>query len=103
MEASEPFKKQYMVEFDVPNLTTELLEMIPEQRIQINKLFIEGRLLSYSLSMDRSKVFAIFLAIDDEQLIESIESLPLSVYMGYTSMELMFHNTIQLIPTMSLN
>ena len=103
MEPSEPFKKQYMVEFDVPSLTTELLEMIPEQRIQINKLFIEGRLLSYSLSMDRSKVFAIFLAIDDEQLIESIESLPLTVYMEYTSMELMFHNTIHLIPTMSLN
>lgn len=104
MENSEEMKNQYMVEFQVPvPLTEELLSMIPDQRKAINELFIEGKLVSYSLAMDRSKVYAIFLAQGEDELIRAVNLLPLTVFMDYDFHELMFHNTIHLIPTMSLN
>ena len=93
-----------MVEFDVPQpLTEELLAMIPAQREAIDKLFVDGKLLSYSLSEDRSRVWAIMLAKDEAELIESINALPMTLFMEFDYQELMFHNTVHLVPSMSLN
>ena len=95
---------QYMVEFVVPTpLPDELFQMIPEQRKEVDNLFTSGHLLSYTLSMERNKLWAVFLAGSESELLSHIDQLPLSKYMEYNYYELMFHQSLKLLPTMSLN
>ena len=96
--------KQYMVEFDVYyQIDGDFERKIPLQRSAINKLFESGKLLSYSLSKERTKLWGVFLVDSESELVNIIEELPLTPYMDYDYSELLFHNGLSLIPTMSLN
>ena len=103
MEQSEIIKKQYMVEFEVPELTPFMLGMIPEQREAIDEMMVKGKMISYSLSMNRDKAWSLMLADNESELLQIIDELPMSSYMSFNYKELMFHNTVHLIPAMSLN
>ena len=104
MEQNNEFLKQYMVEFDVPDpLTEEFLDIIPQQRDVLDALFSEGKLLSYTVSADRSRVWAVMIAESESELLTYIDELPMTPYMDYDYSELMFYNTVHLIPAMSLN
>ena len=97
-------KKLFMIEFDLPeNLTEEFLALIPKQRFMVNNLLAEGTLKSYSLSMDRSRLWAVLAADDEFEAKEVIEQLPLSDYMFPTVSELMFHNASDMVLQFSLN
>lgn len=103
MHQSKDFK-QYMVEFIVPTpVSEEIISLIPDQREIVEQLFTGGKLLIYSLSEDRSKLWAIFLANSESELILLIDRLPLTSFMHYDYKELMFYQSLQLLPTMSLN
>lgn len=95
---------QYMVIFDImyPN-DDQFMALIPEQRSKVNRCFHEGKLMSYSLNQERSRLWAIFNVQNESELIGLIDSLPLSKYMDYNYEELMFHNSLHLIPSSSLN
>ncbi len=96
--------KQYMVEFDVYyQIDSEFESKIPSQRNEISRLFENGKLLSYSLSKERTKLWGVFLVNSESELISIIEKLPLTPYMDYDYNELLFHNGLSLIPSMSLN
>ncbi|MEL6122396.1 MAG: hypothetical protein AAFQ02_07015 [Bacteroidota bacterium] len=97
------YLNQYMVEFDVPPLSDDLLDLIPDQRDVVDDMFASGKLLSYSLTEDRRKLWAVMLAQSESELIMLIDMLPMTGYMDYNYHELMFHNTVHLIPSMSLN
>ena len=103
MEQNDIHLKQYMVEFDVPQLTEFLLQMVPDQRATIDEMMVKGKMISYSLSMNREKVWSLMLAQNESELIQLIDELPMTPYMDYDYKELMFHNTVHLIPAMSLN
>ncbi len=104
MERNNEFLKQYMVEFDVPDsLTEEFLELIPEQREAVDSLFTAGKLLSYTVASDRTRVWAVMIAESESELIMNIDELPMTPYMDYDYSELMFYNTVHLMPAMSLN
>ena len=104
MEQNNQLLKQYMVEFNVPvPITDDILDLIPDQREQVDELFASGKLLSYSLSLDRTRLWALMLADTESELITIIDSLPMTPYMDFDYSELMFHNSIHLIPAMSLN
>ena len=92
-----------MVEFEVPELTPFMLSMIPEQREAIDQMMVKGKMISYSLSMNRDKVWSLMLADNESELLQIIDELPMSSYMSFDYKELMFHNTVHLIPAMSLN
>ena len=77
--------------------------MIPQQRMAVHELFLAEKLLSYTLALDRKKLWAIFIAKDRESLKKHINTLPMSPYMTYNIAELMFYETVQYIPSMSLN
>lgn len=95
---------QYMVEFIVPYpITEEIISMIPDQRAVVEKLFAGGKLVIYSLAEDRSKLWAIFVASTESELLKLIDRLPLSSYMEYDYHQLMFHQSVQLLPALSLN
>ena len=96
--------KQYMVEFDVYyQIDGDFEAKIPSQRNAISLLFEQGKLLSYSLSKERTKLWGVFLVSSESELIQLIEKLPLTPYMDYDYSELLFHNGLSLIPSMSLN
>ena len=96
--------KQYMVEFDVYyHIDTDFEAKIPMQRLAVSKLFAQGKLLSYALSKERTKLWGVFLVQSESELIKIVDQLPLTPYMDYDYSELIFHNGISLIPSMSLN
>ena len=96
--------KKYMVEFEIPSpFPIELERMIPDQRMAVHDLFMNEKLLTYTLALDRSRIWAIFLAEDEMDLRQNIDMLPMTEFMTYDYSELMFHETVQYIPSMSLN
>lgn len=96
---------QYMIEFELPaNMDTEFIQRIPAQRLKINELMESGKILSYSLSADRQKLWCILKAESEVEAMETIAEFPLIEYMDPTVTELMFHNMVAArIPLFSLN
>lgn len=96
---------QYMVEFDLPAAMDEdFLNRIPAQRLKVEELMEKGALLSYSLSIDRQKLWGIFKADSELEVMEFISEFPLIEHMKPTITELMFHNMVAArIPLFSLN
>lgn len=104
MDQNKELLVQYMVEFDVPlPLAEELLDMMPDQRESLDRLFSSGKLLSYTVAGDRSKVWAVMIAESESELLSYIDELPMTPYMDYDYHELMFYNTVHFMPAMSLN
>lgn len=93
-----------MVVFDVPlPVTEEIISLIPDQRAAVNRLFTNGKMILYTLSNDRSKLWAVFLAESESELLTLIDKLPISSYMDFSYHDLMFFQSSQLLPAMSLN
>jgi len=104
MAQKDNFVKQYMVEFEVPQpMTEDMFLLVPEQKQKFDELFTSGKLLSYSLSMDRERLWAIFMASSESELLTYIDMLPMTPYMDFDYDELMFYNTVSMLPSMSLN
>lgn len=93
----------YMVEFEVPQLTEEMLALIPRQRYVIDQLMFQKKIVSYALTLSRSKLWIVFIASSESELVYLIDSLPMTKYLSYDYHELMFHNAAQFLPSMSLN
>ena len=97
-------RKAFMIEFDLPSVfTEEFMALIPKQRYVLNELMDQGNVQSYSLALDRSKLWMIAVAETEFEILELIEQLPLSVFMTPDISALMFHNTASLALQFSLN
>jgi hypothetical protein len=95
---------RYFVEFDIETpFTKEMAMQIPAQRKRVSSLFYEGKILSYAISAERDKLWVVFVASTEEELVRLIESLPMIVFMTYQYRELMFVQMASVIPEMSLN
>ncbi|NJL75325.1 MAG: hypothetical protein HC892_10120 [Saprospiraceae bacterium] len=96
--------KQFMVEFDLPDpFPIEFVQRIPQQRNMVNYMLAEGKIKSYSLSLDRSKLWSIFVAESEFEVMELIAQFPLSDWMRPNIQELMFHNSSDMVLQFSLN
>ncbi|MBK8443890.1 MAG: hypothetical protein IPL35_10985 [Sphingobacteriales bacterium] len=98
--------KEFMVEIALPqNPPPHFWQLIPEQRKYIAALFDEAKLLNYSLSADRSRLWVVLPAENEDKVREIIENMPLYDYFEYRAVELMFHENISFgqIPMISLN
>lgn len=97
-------KKLFMVEFDLPELLTpEFVALIPAQRDLVNQWLAKGEIKGYSLSMDRSKLWVVFVSESEFVVLEKISEMPLSDYLEPEIRELAFHNTEELVLQFSLN
>lgn len=98
-------RTQYMVVFTLPQpLTEEFISRIPQQRQAVNRLMQEGKMLSYSLSLETSKLWTVFSAPSEVELMELISSLPLTKYMKVHVSELtFFHSAQAFTPAFSVN
>ncbi|MEM6347476.1 MAG: muconolactone Delta-isomerase family protein [Bacteroidota bacterium] len=96
---------QYMVEIDLPALMTQqFMSLIPAQRTLVNELMSEGKIDSYTLSLDRSRLWVIFLAETELEVSDTLDNFPIMPYCDYEISELMFHNTMtRELPVISLN
>ena len=95
---------RYMVEFTIPDdFTQEMAESIPAQRNKVETYFYNGKLLSYTLAADRSKLWAIFVCHSEAELINLIENLPMTKYLDYNYNQILFHEMITKFPSFSLN
>jgi len=93
-----------MIEFDLPQVfTEEFMALIPKQRYVLNELMSRGEVQSYSLALDRSKLWMVAVGENEFEVMELIDQLPLSIYMTPDISELMFHNTASLSLEFSLN
>lgn len=97
-------KKQFMVEFEVPEIITEeFARLIPAHRNYVNFLLAEGKLKSYALASDRSGLWAIFIGKNEFDVMEMIAQMPLADYLTPRVTELMFHNSSEQVLQFSLN
>jgi len=82
----------------------DFIALIPFQRQKIDELMGDGVIVSYSLSLDRSKLWVTFIADDEKDVYEHIATFPLVDFMDPTVYELAFHNSISNnFPVISLN
>ena len=96
---------QFMVDFTMPEvLTEEFMNMIPYQRAVINRLFSEGKLTNYALSLENSKLWAVFNARSEMEVMDMIADLPLTPFLDVEISMLTFYNTTHAdMPDFSLN
>ncbi|MEL6591404.1 MAG: muconolactone Delta-isomerase family protein [Bacteroidota bacterium] len=96
---------QYMVEIDLPALMTQqFMSLVPSQRAMVNELMSEGRIDSYTLSLDRRRLWVIFIAETESEVNEALDGFPIMPYCSAEVSELMFHNTMtRELPVISLN
>lgn len=94
-----------MIDIDLPQpLPEEFIGLIPEQRAKVNALMGEGKISSYSLSMDRSRLWVVINAETPEDARGIVASFPLIAYIKFRMHELAFHNSVRLLrPQFSLN
>lgn len=96
--------RHFMVTFQIPDpMPDELIESIPDHRNHINNMLAAGKIVSYTLSMDRTNLWAIFQSDSIYDLEQSIESLPLIEFLTYEYHEIMFHNAMYPIQSTSSN
>lgn len=73
---------QFMVDFTVPkNMSLEFKEMIPYQKMVVDRLFDEGKLRSYAQSFEDTRLWAIFNANSEVEVMNMLADLPLTNFM----------------------
>lgn len=97
-------QKLFMVEFDLPSeLTPDFVALIPRQRELVQVWLADGRLKSYTLSLDRSLLWAVFSASDARQVHQWLREMPLHEYMMSHVTEAAFHLSQDSVLSFSLN
>ncbi|MCF8245480.1 MAG: hypothetical protein K9J37_13395 [Saprospiraceae bacterium] len=96
---------QFMVDFTLPKvLSEEFLRQIPHQRAKVNKLFRDGKLVNYALSLDNSKIWATINANSELDVLQFISQLPLTRFMKYQINLLTFYSAVNAdSPVFSMN
>ena len=77
----------------ITSFNEEFVDLLPNQRIQINRLMEKGIITSYSLSADRGTLWVTLLATSLEAVEKTLRMMPLFKFMRYDVIELMFHNS----------
>ncbi len=94
-----------MVDFLMPEVLTEdFMKLIPYQRSAVNRFFSEGKLANYALSLENSRLWAVFKANSEMEVMDMIADLPLTSFMEVEISMLTFYNTASVdVPNFSLN
>jgi hypothetical protein len=97
--------KTFMVEVQLPyDPPQEFFTLIPSQRAMVVDLLTKRKFLSYTLAADRSKVWIVMIAQDEQDARVLLEQQPMDKYFRYQFTELMFHDMAgAMFPAVSLN
>ncbi len=96
---------QFMADFTLPEvITEEFMNLIPTQRQRVNQLFRQRKLVSYALSLENGKMWAVFKGTCEFDVLELIRELPMAGFMSVQINILTFHDMTEPVsPTFSLN
>ena len=96
---------QYMVDFSLPTVITDRFSnRIPEQRAKVSAYFANGKLVSYAVSLEGGKLWAIFNADSETEVLALIRAVPLTRFMQYVINPLTFYNIVtNQVPHFSVN
>lgn len=82
-----------MVDITLPGvITEEFISLIPKQRATVNRLMEEKVVLAYSLSLDRSKLWAVIRAETESEVFDTLSEFPLIGWMRFDVYELAFND-----------
>ena len=97
--------KAYMIEVPLPvSPSQEFFSLIPSQRSKIAELMTKRKILSYTVSSDRLKLWIVLAAKDEADARVTLAEQPMDKYFRYTFHELMFHEMAgMMFPAVSLN
>jgi muconolactone delta-isomerase len=94
---------QYMVDMSFPiNYDENFMKLVPVQKDHINYLVSKGIVLSYSLSIDRTRLWAIIKGKSEDEIKNILSAFPLYSYFRFTIYPLAFHAS-GFIPNVSMN
>ncbi len=95
----------YLFQLELPEFSEDIAAVVPVHREHVNKLFSEGRLLSYSVSIHRNMIWCVVNAEDEQEAMEMVLAFPL--YRHFVEVfchPLLFHNVLPAtLPGISLN
>jgi muconolactone delta-isomerase len=87
---------EFMVDIDLHDAhSDEFMRLIPSQRTVVNDLMFEGKITNYCVSMDRSKLWMVVVAKDEEEVMEFLAKFPLIKFMDCEIQPLLFSNSAQ--------
>jgi muconolactone delta-isomerase len=96
--------KVYMVNVKFSRFTNEFAALVPAHRSVVNTLMSEGVITDYALAEDRSRLWMVVRAVDEQAVYTMLGQLPLRKFMTPEVHELMFHNKAFVqFPAFSLN
>src|SRR5688572_29198757 len=71
---------QYLFQIELPPFTEEMTDTIPAHKDFVDKLFTDGVMLSYSVSIQRNMLWCVVAADDEQSAMEVIAALPMHPY-----------------------
>lgn len=84
--------RSWMVELSLPvPMGQEFMSLIPDQRMTIGRLMSAGKVLSYTLTADRAKLWTVILAPTEEEARGILSTFPILPWTRFTIHELFFH------------
>lgn len=94
-----------MADFTLPEEPTdEFFELLPYQENVVNKFLSQGKLINYALSLDNAKLWAVFSANSELEVLEMLSEFPLSRFMKVEVSLLTSYTTLSVAaPNFSLN
>lgn len=95
----------FLFQIELPQLTEEIIDTIPQHREYISKLFSEGHILSYSIAATRDHIWCVVNAEDQQEAMDIISGFPLrKFFVDVLCYPLLFHNTLPIsLASISLN
>lgn len=94
---------QYLVDISFPiNFDENFMKLVPVQKDHINYLVSKGIVVSYSLSLDRTRLWVNIKAKSEEEIKDTLSAFPLYSYFKYTVFPLAFHAS-GFMPSVSMN
>lgn len=98
-------RKNFFIDITLlDSFSKQFLELIPSQRRVVEQLMNDSKIISYSLSLDRSKLWIVAEGANDEEILDMLSEFPLIKFMRPDVHELAFHDNIHSgFPHLSLN
>lgn len=85
---------QFMVDFKLPEeISQDFLDLLPEQRVVVDQYLEAGKLVNYALSIERAKLWAIFQAHSENEVVDMLLDFPLTPFLEMEISLLTYYNT----------
>lgn len=84
--------KLFMADVRLPIIFShEFVSLIPEQRMVLAELMQQRKIFSYTLNVERSRLWIVVAGENESDAREVLAKLPLDKFYSYTLEQLMFH------------